>query len=77
VERLSLQKREKEKGGNKLKLPDLVDYDSLKGDLQVHSNDTDGMMSIQDITLAAKEKFGLEYIAITDHTKSLALAPWS
>jgi DNA polymerase (family 10) len=31
-------------------------------------------MSIQDIALAAKEKFGLEYIAITDHTKSLAFA---
>jgi len=42
--------------------------------LQVHSNNTDGIMSIQDITLAAKEKFGLEYIAITDHTKGLVLA---
>jgi DNA polymerase (family 10) len=31
-------------------------------------------MSIEDIALAAKEQFGLEYIAITDHTKSLALA---
>src|SRR5918995_1129017 len=71
---IELAKKEKEKGSNKLKLPDLIDYYSLKGDLQVHSNDTDGMMSIQDITLAAKEKFGLEYIAITDHTKSLALA---
>jgi DNA polymerase (family X) len=56
------------------RLSDLVDYDSLKGDLQVHSKDTDGMMSIQDIAVAAKEKFKLEYIAITDHTKSLALA---
>ena len=71
---IELAKKEKEKGGNKLKLPDLIDYDDLKGDLQVHSNDTDGMMSIPDIALAAKEKFGLEYIAITDHTKSLALA---
>ncbi|MGI8831340.1 MAG: hypothetical protein ACR2IS_01740, partial [Nitrososphaeraceae archaeon] len=71
---IELAKKEKEKGSNKLKLPDLINYDDLKGDLQVHSNDTDGMMSIQDIALAAKEKFGLEYIAITDHTKSLALA---
>ena len=31
------------------------------------------MISIRDIALAAKEKFGLEYIAITDHTKNLAL----
>ena len=41
--------------------------------MQVHSKNTDGMMSIEDIALAAKQEFGLEYIAITDHTKSLAL----
>ncbi len=42
--------------------------------MQVHSKNTDGLMPIEDIALAAKEQFGLEYIAITDHTKSLALA---
>lgn len=68
-----LAKKERTKDGQ-IKLPDLVDYTSLKGDLQVHSSDTDGMMSIKDIALAAKEKFGLEYIVITDHTKNLALA---
>jgi DNA polymerase (family 10) len=55
------------------KLPELIGYDDLKGDLQVHSNSTDGTMSIEDMAFAAKEKFGLEYIAITDHTKSLKL----
>jgi len=55
------------------KLPQLIQYNDLKGDLQVHSNNTDGTMSIEDMALAAKEKFGLEYIAITDHTKSLKL----
>jgi DNA polymerase (family X) len=55
------------------KLPELIGYDDLKGDLQVHSNSTDGTMSIEDMASAAKEKFGLEYIAITDHTKSLKL----
>jgi DNA polymerase (family 10) len=54
-------------------LPSLIKYDGLKGDLQVHSNNTDGTMSIEDMSLAAKEKFGLEYVAITDHTKSLKL----
>ncbi|MDQ3975298.1 MAG: DNA polymerase/3'-5' exonuclease PolX [Thermoproteota archaeon] len=68
-----LAKKERRKDGQ-IKLPDLVDYNSLKGDLQVHSSDTDGMMSIKDIALAAKGKFGLEYIVITDHTKNLALA---
>ena len=55
------------------KLPELIQYNDLKGDLQVHSNNTDGTMSIEDMALSAKEKFGLEYIAITDHTKSLKL----
>ena len=54
-------------------LPSLIKYDGLKGDLQVHSNNTDGTMSIEDMSLAAKDIFGLEYIAITDHTKSLKL----
>lgn len=57
------------KGGSGL--PDLIQYSDLKGDVQVHSNYTDGTMSIADMALAANEKFGLQYIAITDHTKSL------
>ena len=69
---IELAKKEKDKDSTAIS--NLIQYDSLKGDLQVHSKDTDGMMSIQDIALAAKEKFGLEYIAITDHTKSLVLA---
>jgi DNA polymerase (family X) len=71
---IELAKKERTGDSNKLRLPDLIDYNSLKGDLQVHSNDTNGMISIQDIALAAKEEFELEYIVITDHTKSLALA---
>jgi DNA polymerase (family 10) len=59
------------KGGSRL--PQLVQYNDLKGDVQVHSDSTDGTMSIEDMALAAKEKFGLEYIAITDHTKGLKL----
>ncbi|HET7148169.1 MAG TPA: helix-hairpin-helix domain-containing protein [Candidatus Nitrosopolaris sp.] len=54
-------------------LPKLMEYNDLKGDLQVHSNSTDGTMSIEEMALAANEKFGLQYIAITDHTKSLKL----
>lgn len=54
------------------KIPDLVEYGSLRGDLQVHSNNTDGTATIEEMALAAKE-FGLGYIALTDHTKSLAM----
>jgi DNA polymerase (family 10) len=53
---------------------DLVDYGDLKGDLHTHSEDTDGTTSIKDMALQARIKFGLDYIAISDHTKSLRLA---
>jgi DNA polymerase (family 10) len=55
------------------RLPKLVEYGSLRGDLQVHSESTDGTATMEEMARAAKE-FGLDYIAITDHTKSLALA---
>ena len=55
------------------KIPELVEYGSLKGDLQVHSESSDGTATIEEMARGAKA-FGLDYIAITDHTKSLALA---
>ncbi|MDO8473948.1 MAG: DNA polymerase/3'-5' exonuclease PolX [bacterium] len=54
------------------KLPRLIPYDSLKGDLQVQTDWTDGKNSILEMAKAA-QKHGLEYIAITDHTKDLAM----
>jgi DNA polymerase (family 10) len=57
----------------KSKLPKLIKYNELRGDLQVHSMSTDGMMSIEEMAIAAKVSFGFDYIAITDHTKSLRL----
>jgi DNA polymerase (family 10) len=54
------------------KLPKLIPYDALKGDLQVQTNWTDGNASIEKMADAA-EALGLTYIAITDHTKSLAM----
>lgn len=59
---------------NKKERLDLIDYGDLKGDLHTHSEKTDGTMSIKDMALQARKKFGLDYIAITDHTKSLRLA---
>ncbi len=55
------------------KLPKLIDYSDLKGDLQIQTDWTDGNYSILEMAQAAG-KYGLEYIAITDHTKSLAIA---
>ena len=45
----------------------------MKGDLQVHSENSDGTATIEEMARGAKA-FGLDYVAITDHTKSLALA---
>ncbi len=55
------------------KLPKLLDYGDLEGDLQIQTEWSDGAGSIEDYILAAK-KLGLGYIVITDHTKRLAMA---
>lgn len=54
-------------------LPEIIDYGDLRGDLQVQTDWTDGNSSILDMAKAAMAR-GLEYIAITDHTKRLAMA---
>jgi DNA polymerase (family 10) len=65
-------KRSKKKEGTKL--PQLIDYTDLQGDLQVHSNYTDGTFSMEGMMQNARDQFGLNYMAITDHTVSLRLA---
>lgn len=59
--------------GQKHQLPKLIPYGSLKGDLQTQTNWSDGEFSIAKMARAARE-VGLEYIAITDHTKTLGIA---
>ena len=54
------------------RLPKLISYDSVKGDLQVQTNWTDGKHSIEEMAKEAKKQ-GLEYIAITDHTRDLTM----
>jgi DNA polymerase (family 10) len=48
------------------KLPKLVSYNEVKGDLHVHTKWSDGDDTIEEMAKAAKS-FGLKYIAITDH----------
>ena len=55
------------------RLPELIGYGDLRGDLQVQTDWTDGSASIEAMADAARE-LGLEYIAITDHTRDLAMA---
>ncbi len=55
------------------KIPKLVDYGSLEGDLQIQTDWSDGENSIEEYAAAAIN-LGLKYIAITDHTQSLKVA---
>jgi len=57
----------------KSSLPELVEFDQIKGDLHVHTNWSDGKSTIQQMVEKAIE-MKLEYIAITDHTQALAIA---
>jgi DNA polymerase (family 10) len=54
------------------RLPRLVEADDLRGDLQLQTDWTDGRDSIEAMARAARDA-GLEYVAITDHTVSLAM----
>jgi DNA polymerase (family X) len=54
-------------------LPILVELADLKGDLHTHSRASDGHDSIEQMALAARER-GLDYIAITDHSRRLTIA---
>jgi len=54
-------------------LPRLIAHADLRGDLHMHTTETDGRNTIVEMAQAAAAA-GLEYIAITDHSKALAMA---
>jgi DNA polymerase (family 10) len=54
-------------------LPRLVSLSDLRGDLHAHTKATDGRASAREMALAAKAA-GLSYLAITDHSRRLAMA---
>jgi len=54
-------------------LPNLVELTDLKGDLHSHTRATDGQNSLKEMAKAAKD-FGLNYLAITEHSKHLKVA---
>lgn len=55
------------------RLPDLVELRKMRGDLQMHTTASDGKNSLEEMALAAKA-LGYEYIAVTDHSKSVTVA---
>jgi DNA polymerase (family X) len=56
----------------KNKLPEIIGYEDIKGDLHCHSSWDGGEHSIKEMADAAK-KMGYDYIGISDHTKFLRI----
>jgi len=54
-------------------LPELVELKHIRGDVHMHTVETDGRATLEEMAEAARKK-GYEYIAITDHSKALAMA---
>jgi len=59
--------------GEKHTLPVLITLEDLQGDVHMHTVETDGKNTIEEMAEAAKAH-GYKYMAITDHTKNLAFA---
>src|SRR5579862_2101200 len=54
-------------------LPKLIAIEDVQGDVHMHTVETDGRNTIEEMAEAAKER-GYRYMAITDHSKNLAFA---
>ena len=54
-------------------LPKLITQEDIQGDVHMHTVETDGRNTIEEMAEAAKSR-GYKYMAITDHSKNLAFA---
>ena len=54
-------------------MPKLIELSEIRGDLHMHTTETDGRATLEEMAEAARAR-GYEYIAITDHSKALAMA---
>ncbi len=54
-------------------LPELVTEHDILGDLHMHTTETDGSASLEEMADAARRR-GLQYIAITDHSQRVTMA---
>ncbi|MGZ4836567.1 MAG: DNA polymerase/3'-5' exonuclease PolX [Terriglobales bacterium] len=55
------------------RLPHLIEQRDLQGDVHMHTVETDGKCTIEEMAAAARDR-GYKYMAITDHSKNLAFA---
>jgi DNA polymerase (family 10) len=54
-------------------IPEVIEYNDIKGNLHTHTEYSDGNNSIKELVLFARD-FGYSYIGISDHSKSAAYA---
>jgi DNA polymerase (family X) len=57
----------------KNRLPDLIELADIRGDLHVHTNETDGRDTLEDMVSAAQEK-EYAYLAISNHSQHVGIA---
>ena len=55
------------------KLPRLIEFDDLRGDLHCHTRASDGNNSLREMAMAAQQR-GWQYLAITEHSRRLSIA---
>ncbi len=55
------------------RIPKLVGYDELRGDLHMHTNWSDGLNTVEEMVKACID-MGYEYMAISDHSQSARVA---
>jgi DNA polymerase (family X) len=55
------------------KLPRILEQSDLQGDVHMHTVETDGRCTIEEMVEAARAR-GYKYMAITEHSKNLAMA---
>lgn len=55
------------------RLPALIERTDIRGDLHMHTTETDGRATLEEMAGHCRD-LGYEYLAITDHSKALAMA---
>ncbi len=55
------------------RIPELIELGQIRGDIHMHTTETDGRASLEEMADAAKN-LGYQYVAITDHSKAIAMA---
>ena len=55
------------------RLPELIEVEDIRGDLHMHTTESDGKATLEEMVSAARQ-LGLKYIAITDHSQRVSMA---